>query len=151
MKNTTTEEKYRAIMGKLMSIMRDHKSVVDWFVNETNLHKSQHRLLMNLARLGNNVSQRDLAETLNITPAAVAVTLKKLEKNGLVGRKMAEKDNRYNEVVLTEKGKKIVKESYKVFKYADEKMFDGFSMEELDAFEGYLNRIKDNLSKKMEE
>jgi len=151
MKNSTTEEKYRAIMGKLMSIMRDHKSVVDWFVNETNLHKSQHRLLMNLARLGNNVSQRDLAETLNITPAAVAVTLKKLEKNGLVGRKMAEKDNRYNEVVLTEKGKKIVKESYKVFKYADEKMFDGFSMEELDAFEGYLNRIKDNLSKKMEE
>lgn len=151
MKNTTTEEKYRAIMGKLMSIMRDHKSVVDWFVNETNLHKSQHRLLMNLARLGNNVSQRDLAETLNITPAAVAVTLKKLEKNGLVGRKMAEKDNRYNEVVLTEKGKKIVKESYKVFKYADEKMFDGFSLEELNAFEGYLNRIKDNLSKKMEE
>ena len=138
-------------MGKLMSIMRDHKSVVDWFVNETNLHKSQHRLLMNLARLGNNVSQRDLAETLNITPAAVAVTLKKLEKNGLVDRKMAEKDNRYNEVVLTEKGKKIVKESYKVFKYADEKMFDGFSMEELDAFEGYLNRIKDNLAKKMEE
>ena len=138
-------------MGKLMSIMRDHKSVVDWFVNETNLHKSQHRLLMNLARLGNNVSQRDLAETLNITPAAVAVTLKKLEKNGLVDRKMAEIDNRYNEVVLTEKGKKIVKESYKVFKYADEKMFDGFSTEELDAFEGYLNRIKDNLAKKMEE
>lgn len=151
MNQNITEEKYRAIMGKLMSIMRDHKSVVDWFVNETNLHKSQHRLLMNLARLGNNVSQRDLAETLNITPAAVAVTLKKLEKNGLVGRKMAEKDNRYNEVVLTEKGKKIVKESYKVFKYADEKMFDGFSLEELNAFEGYLNRIKDNLSKKMEE
>ena len=151
MNQNITEEKYRVIMGKLMSIMRDHKSVVDWFVNETNLHKSQHRLLMNLARLGNNVSQRDLAETLNSTPAAVAVTLKKLEKNGLVGRKMAEKDNRYNEVVLTEKGKKIVKESYKVFKYADEKMFDGFSMEELDAFEGYLNRIKDNLAKKMEE
>lgn len=151
MNQNITEEKYRAIMGKLMSIMRDHKSVVDWFVNETKLHKSQHRLLMTLARLGNNVSQRDLAETLNITPAAVAVTLKKLEKNGLVGRKMAEKDNRYNEVVLTEKGKKIVKESYKVFKYADEKMFDGFSMEELDTFEGYLNRIKDNLSKKMEE
>lgn len=151
MNQNITEEKYRAIMGKLMSIMRDHKSVVDWFVNETKLHKSQHRLLMTLARLGNNVSQRDLAETLNITPAAVAVTLKKLEKNGLVGRKMAEKDNRYNEVVLTEKGKKIVKESYKVFKYADEKMFDGFSMEELDTFEGYLNRIKDNLSKKIEE
>ncbi len=147
MKKDITEEKYRAIMGKMMAIMRDHKSVVDWFVNETNLHKSQHRLLMHLSHLGNNVSQRDLAETLNITPAAVAVTLKKLEKNGLVGRKMAEKDNRYNEVVLTEKGKKIVKESHKVFKYADEKMFAGFSMEEMNSFEAYLDRIKANLAK----
>ncbi len=142
-----TEEKYRAIMGKLMTIMRDHKSVVDSYVDETKLHKSQHRLLMTLSHLGNKVSQRDLAEKLNITPAAVAVTLKKLEKNGLVGRKMAEIDNRYNEVVLTEKGKKIVKESHKVFRYADEKMFAGFSMEEMDSFEAYLDRIKANLAK----
>ena len=147
MSKNVKEEKYRSIMGKLMTVMRDHKSVVDSYVDETKLHKSQHRLLMTLSRLGNNVSQRDLAEKLNITPAAVAVTLKKLEKNGLVGRKIAEKDNRFNEVVLTDMGKKIVKESHKVFKYADEKMFDGFSNEELDAFEAYVDRIKANLEK----
>lgn len=147
MTKNVTEEKYRAIMGKLMAIMRDHKSVVDSYVSETRLHKSQHRLLMTLSHMGINVSQRDLAEKLNITPAAVAVTLKKLEKTGLVGRKVAEKDNRFNEVVLTEKGKKIVKESHKVFKYADEKMFAGFSMEELNALEAYLNRMKENLEK----
>ena len=134
-------------MGKLMAIMRDHKSAVDSYVDETKLHKSQHRLLMTLSHLGNDVSQRDLAERLNITPAAVAVTLKKLEKNGLVARKTAEKDNRFNEVVLTDMGKKIVKESHKVFRYADEKMFAGFSEEELDAFEAYLDRIKTNLAK----
>lgn len=147
MSNKQTEEKYRSIMGKLMTIMRDHKKVVDLYVGETNLHKSQHRMLMVLSHLGKNVSQRDLAERLNITPAAVAVTLKKLEKSELVERTVSEEDNRFNQVVLTEKGKKIVKESYKVFRYADEKMFAGFSVEELDVFEGYLNRIKENLDK----
>lgn len=147
MSNKQTEEKYRSIMGKLMTIMRDHKKVIDLYVGETNLHKSQHRMLMVLSHLGKNVSQRDLAERLNITPAAVAVTLKKLEKSELVERTVSEEDNRFNQVVLTEKGKKIVKESYKVFRYADEKMFAGFSVEELDVFEGYLNRIKENLDK----
>lgn len=147
MTQITNDEKYRAIMGKLMAIMRDHKSTIDSYVNETKLHKSQHRLLMVLSRTEKNISQRDLAEMLNITPAAVAVTLKKMEKMGLVNRMVAEQDNRYNQVVLTDKGKKIVKESRKIFQYVDEKMFAGFSEEELDAFEGYLNRIKENLIK----
>ena len=147
MTQITNDEKYRAIMGKLMAIMRDHKSIIDSYVNETKLHKSQHRLLMVLSRMEKNISQRDLAEMLNITPAAVAETLKKMEKMGLVNRMVAEQDNRYNQVVLTDKGKKIVKESRKIFQYVDEKMFEGFSEEELDAFEGYLNRIKENLIK----
>ena len=147
MSKKETEEKYRAITGKLMAIMRDHKSAVDSYVSETNLHKSQHRLIMTLNRLGAYVSQRELAEALNITPAAVAVTLKKMEKMGLVSRTVQEEDNRYNEVELTEKGKKIVKESQKIFRYADEKMFSGFSFEELEAFEAYLIRINENLAK----
>ena len=147
MTQITNDEKYRAIMGKLMAIMRDHKSTIDSYVNETKLHKSQHRLLMVLSRTEKNISQRDLAEMLNITPAAVAVTLKKMEKMGLVNRMVAEHDNRYNQVVLTDKGKKIVKESRKIFQHVDEKMFAGFSEEELDAFEEYLNRIKENLIK----
>ena len=147
MSKKQTEEKYRSIMGKLMSIIRDHKKVIDLYVGETNLHKSQHRMLMVLSHLGNNVSQRDLAERLNITPAAVAVTLKKLEKDGLVERTVSESDNRFNQVVLTEKGKHIVKESHKVFEYADKKMFAGFTKEELDRLEAYVTRIKENLEK----
>ncbi len=147
MTQITNDEKYRAIMGKLMAIMRDHKSTIDSYVNETKLHKSQHRLLMVLSRMEKNISQRDLAEILNITPAAVAVTLKKMEKMGLVQRMVSEQDNRYNQVVLTDKGKKIVKESRKIFQYVDEKMFAGFSEEELEVFEEYLNRIKENLIK----
>lgn len=142
-----TEEKSRKIMGKLMCILRDHKSVIDQYLNDTRLHKSQHRLLMCLSNLGKNVSQRDLAEHLNITPAAVAVTLKKLDKDGIITKKTSEEDNRFNEVELTDKGKKIVKESQKIFQCIDERIFDGFSEEELVQLESYLDRVQKNISK----
>lgn len=144
MAKNNQEEKYREVMGKLMAILRDHKSAVDSYVNETKLHKSQHKLLMSLSHLGNHVSQRDLAEKLNITPAAVAVTLKKLEKNGFVEKKVQESDNRYNEVVMTEKGRRIVKESHKLFQSIDEKLFEGFTEEEMDQLNSYLERMIQN-------
>ena len=144
MAKNSQEEKYREVMGKLMAILRDHKSAVDSYVNETKLHKSQHKLLMSLSHMGNHVSQRDLAEKLNITPAAVAVTLKKLEKNGFVEKKIQESDNRYNEVVMTEKGRRIVKESHKLFQSIDEKLFEGFTEEEMDQLNAYLERIIQN-------
>lgn len=142
-----TEEKKHVIMGTLMGILRDHKSAIDRYLDETRLHKSQHRLLMALARFGEKASQRDLAEMLNITPAAVAVTLKKLEKDGLVSKKVSKVDNRYNEVQLTQKGQKIVKESQKIFQCIDGHMFDGFSEEELLQFASYVERVKTNISK----
>ena len=144
MAKNSQEEKYREVMGKLMAILRDHKSAVDSYVNETKLHKSQHKLLMSLSHMGNHVSQRDLAEKLNITPAAVAVTLKKLEKNGFVEKKIQESDNRYNEVVMTEKGRRIVKESHKLFQSIDAKLFEGFTEEEMDQLNAYLERIIQN-------
>ena len=125
------EARYRGITAKMMTILRDHKSAIDQYVDETRLHKSQHRLLMSLAALGDPVSQKKLADYLNITPAAVAVTLKKLEKNGLVTKTISNEDNRFNNVTITDKGKKIVKESQKVFQNTDDVMFKDFTEEEI--------------------
>lgn len=140
------EARYRGITAKMMTILRDHKSAIDQYVDETRLHKSQHRLLMSLAALGDPVSQKKLADYLNITPAAVAVTLKKLDKNGLVTKTISDEDNRFNNVTITEKGKKIVKESQKVFQNTDDVMFKDFTEEEILQLEGFMDRIQKNLS-----
>ncbi len=140
------EARYRGITAKMMTILRDHKSAIDQYVDETRLHKSQHRLLMSLAALGDPVSQKKLADYLNITPAAVAVTLKKLEKNGLVTKTISNEDNRFNNVTITDKGKKIVKESQKVFQNTDDVMFKDFTEEEILQLEGFMDRIQKNLS-----
>ena len=140
------EARYRGITAKMMTILRDHKSAIDQYVDETRLHKSQHRLLMSLAALGDPVSQKKLADYLNITPAAVAVTLKKLEKNGLVTKTISNEDNRFNNVTITDKGKKIVKESQKVFQNTDDVMFKDFTEEEILQLEGFMDRMQKNLS-----
>ena len=139
------EEQYQKIMCQIGSLMREHKRAVDAHVGDTNLHKSQHRLLLSLAKLGKNISQKSLAEDLNVTPAAVAVTLKKLQNNGFVKKQTREADNRFNEVAMTEKGRRIVKESQKVFRGIEDKIFDSFTAEELDLLQDFVTRMRDNL------
>ena len=103
--------------------------------------------MLTLSRLGPEACQRDLAESMHITPAAVAVTLKKLEKAGIVEKKISEKDNRYNRIIITEKGEKIVKESYDMFRSIDTQAFEGFSEEEMKQLLGYLERVRENFLK----
>lgn len=50
------------------------------------------------------ITQKELAETLNIQPASVSELLMKLEKKGLVHREKDERDRRSIKVQLTEEG-----------------------------------------------
>ena len=67
-------------------------------------------MLMSIARMGNGVSQKELADELNISPAAVAKAMKKLECDAMIMRSSSSGDARQNEIVITDKGKAIVDE-----------------------------------------
>lgn len=142
------ENMYMTVIGKIIMVSKQHRIAVNHYVEKNDLPNSQHRLLLILSQMieeMNSVSQRDLAEKMHVTPAAVAVTLKKLEKAGIVQKVISEKDNRYNEVTITAKGQQIVKDSKKIFRATDQQMFDGFSREELDQLSDYLDRVIKNL------
>ena len=59
-----------------------HKSLIDSRVKSLGVHRTQHRILMHLAKQDRLPSQKELAEHLDITPAAVTGALKKIEKDG---------------------------------------------------------------------
>ena len=148
------ETMYMNVIGRILCISKQHRMAVNHYVEKNDLQKSQHHLLLTLNQMietKQTVSQRDLAEKMNVTPAAVAVTLKKLEKNGIVAKTTSEKDNRYNEVTITAKGQQIVKESKKVFRSTDQQMFKDFSREELEQLQDYLGRVLDNLHPMVED
>ena len=61
---------------KLVVTCRLHKRIVERETNQLGLHGSQHHLLMHLAN-HETVSQKELASQLKVSPASVAVSLKR--------------------------------------------------------------------------
>lgn len=127
-----------------------HRSMIDSQVKSLGIHRTQHRILMHLARYEKLPSQKELAEYLNITPAAVTCALKKIEKDGYVERTLGH-DNRYNELRITDKGRKLVLETKKLFSEVDSRMFDGFTESDLDAYIAYHERLQSNIKKQQYE
>ena len=81
---------------------------------------------------------------MEISPAAVAVSLKKLEKSGFISRQCQENDNRVNQVVITEKGWKIIDLSTQYFKEMENAFLSDFSEEELKQLQSFLERMIKN-------
>lgn len=123
---------------------QNHKKALERSLDSFGLHRAQHRLLMTLA-CDRCLSQVELAKNLEVSPATIAVTLKSLEKAGLISRRAHQEDNRVNSVELTDAGRKIVEESREVFQALDERMYRGFSEEEKEQLCDFLGRIYENM------
>ena len=119
------------------------KRVIGRKVEGTGLYRSQHRLLMILGSHPDS-SQTAIAEKMEISPPAVAVTLKKLEKGGYISRQCQVQDNRVNEIVVTEKGRRAIDESIICFQEIEAAVLDGFSAEEMEQLKSFLERMIKN-------
>ena len=140
-----TEQKARDCIHLLMKTDRLRRKYIEKEVKSMGIHRSQHGMLLYISRHGGNPCQREIAEKFEISPAAVAVTIKKLENNGYIVRNCSKDDNRFNELRITEKGEEIIKKSSEVFKRIDKKTFENFSDEEIEQFMTLLEKIKKSL------
>lgn len=137
-------------VNMLIRTNKMHKRLIDSSVcRSIGLHRTQHMILMHLARREKLPSQKELAEHLNITPAAVTGALKKLESGGYIAKHIGD-DNRYNEITLTPLGVKIVSETRAIFSQIDKSLFEGFSDDEIVNLITYLDKIQKNICNNME-
>lgn len=90
-------------------------------------------------------AQRELADFLHISPAAVANSLKSLEKGGYIRREPGQGDARRNRVSLTDKGEKAVEGCQRAFESVARRMLAGFSQEEQECLIAFRRRMLDNL------
>lgn len=123
-----------------------HHSAVEGRISRMGFHHSQHRTLMHLARYEHIPSQKELADAMGISPAAVTAILKRLERDGYIARTVTDADNRRNEIRITESGRRAVEDSRAVFDSVDDAMFADFTDDELSLFTALLDRLQDNLS-----
>ncbi len=143
-----TESKISSAVNTMIQTDRMHKHLLDTTVSSIGIHRTHHRILMYIARNNRLDSQKALADHISVSPAAITGALKKLERDGYVKRVQGS-DNRYNEVEITEAGKKVVEDSRALFTSVDMSLFDGFTEEELDEYIAILGKIQCNIKKRL--
>lgn len=154
MKDCGSLRRFRSPVGRLISsymyVARLHRTVLERQLNKTGVYRSQHQFLMYIAE-NPNASQKEIAKMYRVTTATVAVSLKKLEQGGYISRAVDQQDNRCNQIRITEKGRAVVEASAGYFDQIDDAMFEGFSQEEMEQLQKYLNRVQCNLCRLLPE
>lgn len=95
--------------------------------------------------------QKEIAERMYISPAAVADVCKRLEQEALISREVHPDNRRCKVLMATEKGVQADRRHEEVFKKVDADTFANMSEEELTALDTLLSKILDNLGGNQED
>lgn len=134
-----------------------HRAAVQGELNAAGLGEVGHPMLVSILQSagedpeGQCQAQRELADLLHVSPAAVANSLKCLERDGYIRREPWQQDARRNRVFLTAKGSSAVEGCRDVFRRVSERMMAGFSQEELHQLAQFQRRMLDNLNSREKE
>lgn len=93
------------------------------------------------------MSQRELASKMNVSPPSITAAIQKMEKLKYIRREPDSRDQRVMRLSLTEKGRSCLTRTKAVAKQMDEVLFQGISQEEKLLFRRLLLQMRENLSK----
>jgi len=145
-----TKIRDKEIIRQFITFAMKHRKIMQFYLDETGVYHAQHRLLMEISR-NPNASQTDIARSMDVSTATIAVSLKKLEKGGYIKKEMDEGDNRLNQITITDKGNKVVEQSKQIFDSIDRKVFEGFTEAEKISLLALLQKLNSNLIKMEDE
>ena len=128
---------------------RLQKNVMENLCNPLGLGRTLPIVLAFLkARSNHTTTQADVASYFDVSAAATTVTLKRLEKAGLIKRAVLESNARANEITLTEKGRSMADSIIQTFETLNQEMMEGISDEEQEVFQNCMMKMQDNLRSK---
>lgn len=104
------------------------------------------RKILGIIKNNDNINQRQLAKLINLTPQAISKGLKKLETDNFIIRSNG---NQKNEklITLTKKGRQVASHLEKIIHHHADDIFIGFSDEEIEQFNFFLQKIIENQNK----
>lgn len=136
----------KGLLKQLFIIHRLHFRILREKLEKCGVHPGQPPMLMLISKK-DGVNQNYIAEKLNVSPATVAIMLRRMEKAGLVFRSQSEDDRRFQHVHLTEKGRKVVEIIGSEIEKTEQIANDGFSESEKRELEHLLDHVIDNLKR----
>ena len=132
-------------------INQAHRAAIQAELSAAGLAEVGHPMLLSILKTNEDdpeelcLAQRELAEFLHISPAAVANSLKSLERGGYIRREPGQQDARCNRVHLTDKGRAAVCGCDRAFTTVSDRMLAGFSEEEKETLLSFRRRMLQNL------
>ena len=127
-----------------MHVCRERGKTADQFMTQSKIFRGQGMMLMFISE-HEGMTHSEIAERLNISPAAATKVIKRLEEEGYVQRQSDEKDERLSRVFLQDAGRAVISGIQSSFTRLDEQTFQNFGEEDLDRLENYLRHILTNL------
>lgn len=91
------------------------------------------------------MSQKALAEQLNVTAPSITSLIQKMEKTGYITRRPDDQDQRVMRLSLTEKGKSCIQSVKDVAERMEKIIFEGMSVEERLLFRRLMLQVNENL------
>ena len=139
------KKSYRETAHKLCKVSLLHRYRISLALSGLRIYRGQPEILEYLSSHG-DCSQKELADSLGVSPASIATSLKRMSKEEFIERTPDENDRRINRLKITEKGESTRLEGRKRCDKIDKIMFSDFSDDEIALFSDMLSRIADNLS-----
>lgn len=92
-----------------------------------------------------SLTQLELVKITNLKAPTISITLRNMERDGLVRREKNDNDRRETHVFITEKGKKMYAKVLTALEKAEKTMLNGLSEKELKAMRATLDKMSANL------
>lgn len=107
---------------------------------ELSLHGGQLHVLEYIHRYP-GCTQVEIAETLLISPSSIAQSTKRMQRDGLLEKRMTDDNQRCKRLSLTQKGEQVAQSCRKGFEEIDESLFEGITDEEIAVLESVVGRL----------
>ncbi|MFM2481800.1 transcriptional regulator SlyA [Celerinatantimonas sp. YJH-8] len=129
---------------KLGRTFRLWRGVADRYLKPLGLTHPRWTALWKLARMDGEVSQKRLADALELELPSLMRTLGQLESQGLIERKTCETDRRARIVMMTEAGQLLLSEIEQRILLIRQSLLAGIPEDQLQLFEQLLMQISSN-------
>lgn len=132
-------------IGRLLgNIGRAHSTQADRHMEKVGLFRSQALVLFILSDQ-DGLTHSELAEKLEISPAATTKVIKRLEGLNFLQRQPDPSDERVSRVFIRDEGRGVIQQIHKAFESIDQNLVKNFSLEEQKMLYGFLSRMYENL------
>ena len=134
-------------LGLLISnVNRFYSNYLEKSLEKYGLTRSQTHFLLGLNQK-DHVSQEEICKLFNMTEGTVARTMKRLENKNLITRETNPKDKRKKVIILTEKGRRQVKEIGSIDENLEKEFSSEFSKENLDNLKILLKKLAETINR----